>query len=265
MIKIYTPKSWYSYFGKYPEIIIDNDLIFSEEGFYKFPKEPTGKIDTESGLIYGEDYYKINAQPIGKMKNNDGETIIYGDDYYKIGAKPILYIKDNKAYTYDAYFKLFREPTAFIEPDDEERKEAAPQDRKQPNSQGSGFSAGGFALILLAVFCIAGAYGWIGGSWFDFYSKSELALFFVPVIITGIVAFFATEGFSVILFMVLVSGVLSWIAAMIYDLVREGFSITWILADLLLGWLVTIPSCFLPALVVGILIIIVQHLIAMLK
>lgn len=107
MIKIYTPDKWRSLFNGCPELVIDDDYyIYRGDEYTKPLIQPVGRIDLESGYVYGEDYYNFSAQPIGLFKDNGSEIKIYGDDYYKLNAKPVYVIKDGKAYSYDEYIKF---------------------------------------------------------------------------------------------------------------------------------------------------------------
>ena len=116
MFTIYTPKAWRSIFG-YPSLYIeDNGLIFSEKDYHKNSRNPVGKIDYASGLVYGEDYHRVSKQPIGKVdRRNDGVTQIYGPDYYRLSARPILYIRENRIYDAEDFYKLFPQEKGFIE------------------------------------------------------------------------------------------------------------------------------------------------------
>ena len=268
MIKIYTPENWRSLFGGCPELVIDDDhYIYRGDEYTKPLVQPVGRIDLESGYVYGEDYYEFSAQPIGQLKDNGSETKIYGDDYYKLNAKPVYVVKDGKAYSYDEYTKFWGTPEAIIdspqEPqiDDETRDSTEVKEKAQQWLSIS--SATTIALIVLTIFSLASAYGWVTGAWFDTYTPSELLLIFVPVLITAIIAFLKMKGISVIWFMVIVSGLLSWIAAAVFDLVTEGLTFTWFFADLLLGWLITIPICLPPALVFSVIILLVHRITGM--
>lgn len=116
----------------------------------------------------------------------------------------------------------------------------------------------GILSCLLVVFSIAATYGWITGSW----GSVETIATIISVLIGAIVAFFATETFFQTLFTIEVVGaVLLWIAAAIADLVMEGFLISWIFTDLLLGLFVTIPVCVFPALVCTILVSVLKKII----
>lgn len=122
-------------------------------------------------------------------------------------------------------------------------------------------SAPNIILIVLIIFSLASAYGWVTGAWFDTYKPAELLLVFVPVLIATVIAFLKMKGIFVIWFMVIASGLLSWIASAVYDLVTEGLNFTWLFVDFLLGWLVTIPLCLPPALVFSVIILLVQWIV----
>lgn len=114
MISVYTPKEWSSFFPS-PEIIIDGGYIYRGDNYYKINRSPIGKIEGE--LIYGDDFYKIGASPIGNIETNDGVIKIYGLDYYHVDSKPIYYVKDGKVYTEAEYGKIFALPNAHIKAD----------------------------------------------------------------------------------------------------------------------------------------------------
>ncbi len=123
MLKIYTPQAWYATLGNYPSVIIEDDgLIYSEEDYYKTFRNPVGKLDAGKGFIYGPDYMKNFAQPIGAIKNRGSVTAIYGPDYVQSFAQPILYIRDNRIYPAEEFFKLFPQEAGFIK--DEGGKES---------------------------------------------------------------------------------------------------------------------------------------------
>lgn len=116
MLKIYTPKEWYSAFAKYPALIIEDDgLIYSEKDYYDLIKKPIGKIDFERGFIYGEDYLDFIPRPIGKVVEKNGCKFIYGENYLDFAPNPILIIKGNAIYTYDEYYSLVSKESGFIE------------------------------------------------------------------------------------------------------------------------------------------------------
>lgn len=259
-IKIYTPEAWKSYFEKYPSLIIEDNYIYSEKDYYRITnKSPIGKID-ESGYVYGQDYFTCNSLPVGRVVKDRSELKVYGDDYHKVGAKPILYVKEGQVFTPDEYFKLIPMPEAYIESE----QTAPPLKRKkreteQPTDIGLS-DVPGVVAVILGIFALACSYGWLSGSLLTAFSKSELLIFLAPVFVAGMIAFFTVRGTSVLWCTVLLGGALSWICAAVYDLVVEGFNMTWILADLLLGWVVAFPYIALPALIWSIAIIIVQKI-----
>ena len=117
MIKIYTEKAWLSYFNRYPCIVIEADgLIYEEERLYKWLVSPIGKVDFSKGEIYGADYNKRFASPVGYLKQNGTVIELYGEDYRrKMIRFPIGYIEDNKYYSYEEYHRFFRTPSMYIE------------------------------------------------------------------------------------------------------------------------------------------------------
>lgn len=117
---------------------------------------------------------------------------------------------------------------------------------------------GGILSGILGILSIAAAYGWITGSWGDVETIATI----IAVLIGGIAAFFMAETFGyTFLIIEAIGAVLLWIGAAIGDLVLEGFSISWIFTDIILGPIVTIPLCAFPALVCAILIMILKKLI----
>lgn len=273
MIKIYTPENWRSYFNKYPQIIIDEGFIYSEESYQKLIKEPIGKLDMESGFIYGEDYLDFLAEPIGLFKEEGSEIQVFGDDYYKLNAIPILHVKDNMIFTREENLKMFGMPDFIIENEGEKgpssivgtNNDKATQSDNQSDNQKdedkniSAAPIGGVAVGLLIVFTIASIYLWLSGEMFDTFSSLELGIVIGPVLVSGIIAFFVMRGISVIWFTAIVSGLLSWGVAAVVDLITDGFSFIWILTDLLFGWLVAIPFSFLPALIISVIIMLLQR------
>lgn len=121
----------------------------------------------------------------------------------------------------------------------------------QDDSQKSKAPVGGILGCVLVIFSLAATYGWITGSW----GTVETIAAIIATLIGAIVAFFTAESFShIFLTIEAVGAVLLWIVAAIADLVMEGFSISWIFTNLLLGLFVTIPICAFPALVCTILV-----------
>lgn len=114
MIKVYTPSQWYSLFQCASLIIEDDGMIYKDEDYYKSFRQAIGKIDYAAGMIYGDDYHRVSAQPIGCIKKEGDITKIYGTDYYRLSAQPILYIRDNRVYSADEFYKLFPSEAAFI-------------------------------------------------------------------------------------------------------------------------------------------------------
>lgn len=117
---------------------------------------------------------------------------------------------------------------------------------------------GGILSCVLAIFSIAATYGWITGSW----DSVETIATIIAVLIGAIAAFFSAETFGQIFLTIEAIGAfLLWIAAAIADLVMEGFLISWIFTDLLLGLFVTIPVCSFPALICTILVAVLKKII----
>lgn len=114
MIKVYTPSQWYSLFQCASVIIEDDGMIYRDEDQYKSFRQAIGKIDYAAGMIYGDDYHRLSAQPIGCIKKEGDITKIYGTDYYRLSAQPILYIRDNRVYSADEFYKSFPSEAAFI-------------------------------------------------------------------------------------------------------------------------------------------------------
>ena len=115
MFKIYTPQQWFSIFRCAEVIIEDDGLIYSEDDYYKTVRQAIGKFDYASGFIYGEDYYRWGAIPIGKIQQEGSVTKIYGEDYTKLSAQPIFYIRDNKIYSADQFYKSFPMEAGYID------------------------------------------------------------------------------------------------------------------------------------------------------
>lgn len=118
MMKIYTPKEWLSVFRGCPSLIIDDKgLIWAGDEYYKILfGEPSGKIDFEKGYIYGEDYAKLMATPIGILEKVNDLIKVY--DYQKGRfSAPILYIQNDKIYTPEQWTSIFDIPGGYIEKD----------------------------------------------------------------------------------------------------------------------------------------------------
>lgn len=116
---------------------------------------------------------------------------------------------------------------------------------------------GGIVGIILAVFSVVAAYGWITGYW----GTVETIATVVAVAIGSIAAFLMADKFSSIFLITEVIGaVLLWIGAAIADLVLEGFMISWIFTDIILGLFITIPLCVFPALIGAAIVTIIKKL-----
>ncbi len=115
MFKIYTPQQWFSIFRCAELIIEDDGLVYSEEDYYKSFRQAIGKFDYASGFIYGEDYYRWGAIPIGKIQQEGNVTKIYGEDYTRLSAQPIFYIRDNRIYSADQFYKTFPMEAGYID------------------------------------------------------------------------------------------------------------------------------------------------------
>lgn len=136
MIKIYTPKQWYSLFDCPRLVIDDQGLIWAADEYYKVLfGSPSGKIDYSAGKIYGKGLgYDLFEEPIAYLSTKNGVTEVQ-DAKQGVFSAPILYIKDNKIYTPEEYCSIFDVPSGYIKED-------------QPSSGGysgssSGSSSGG--------------------------------------------------------------------------------------------------------------------------
>lgn len=260
MIEIYTREAWLSYFNRYSCIVIEDDgsIYDGDEYRLKHIKYPIGYIKKGTGdvwEIYGEEYRtKHFCYPVGYINKEAGDVFeLYGEEYRtKHMVFPVGYIQDNQYYSYDEYHRFVRHPEGYIK--EEKRVNSYPRSAPSLQSENSGgnLSGGiGFILVIYLVGATVGAWSWITGLWGGLYAISTI----VAVLIGAIIAFFGTKSFFESLLVIEASGtVLLWIAACIADFVMEGFTITWIFADILFGWLFTLFLCAFPALICAILV-----------
>lgn len=115
MLKLYTPKEWYSLFDC-PSLIVDDDgKIWSADNYYKIMfREPSGRIDYARGRIYGKDLgYGLFSEPIAYMETKNGVTRIL-DAKKGLFSSPILYIRNNKVYTPRQWMDIIDSPGSYI-------------------------------------------------------------------------------------------------------------------------------------------------------
>lgn len=269
MFEIHTPKSWYSIFT-YPNIIVDDDgLIYNSADYHKLLRNPIGKIDYASGYIYGEDYCKVMASPIGCIKKDNNVTMIFGKDYNKLNATPILYIKGNEIYSYDEYYKLISTPSYYIKEDSV--KNPSNIDLKTYNKfDDSGNSKSKDSVIdkVLKTIAMIFAVAFVGVSFI--YSTLTEDITYVPVLLAAIFSGFAftflvgkidadSNAFGNICVNALCAEVASvvvfWIGIMIIDLPgSHGFSMfaTIFLSPILIAVMMAIPSIIIGIIIYGI-------------
>lgn len=132
MMKVYTPKQWYSLFDCPSLIIDDQGLIWAADEYYKVLfGSPSGKVDFSAGKIYGKGLgYDLFEEPIAYLSQKNGVTEIR-DAKQGIFSAPILYIKDNKIYTLEEYCSIFDAPGGFIR-----------QEKESPFAESGQFASG---------------------------------------------------------------------------------------------------------------------------
>ncbi len=115
MIRLYDAKKYFSPLFRYPSIVIaDNGLIYPDGEQDKLFPQAIGKIDWESGKIYGDDYDRMFKYPIGRIVKKESIVLVYGKNYDSIFADPIGVIKDDKYYTAENFYKIFGSPDYYI-------------------------------------------------------------------------------------------------------------------------------------------------------
>ena len=68
MFRIYSPDNYFSLFGKYPAIFVeDSGLMYSQKEYTALLRNPIGKIDFTTGYLYGSNCLSSFATPIGQI------------------------------------------------------------------------------------------------------------------------------------------------------------------------------------------------------
>lgn len=268
MIKIYTPENWRATFNHWPCLIIEDDgLIYSEEEYHKLLRNPIGKIDFESGYIYGEDYHKWPRYPVGLMKEENGVTKIFGEDYNKWGASPIMYIKGNQVYSADEYHKLFASASHYINSGSAQSSGSGTSSSYAGGAYGAaGYSSVGdsseskppsglwkkikiFAVCaVLVCFFLFTMYRTFAGGYGEDYALAAwgavLASFIVALI-------FAKDLISAILEAEAVIVIVFWLYNAIDSIAEDGFTFGTVMGELILSPLLMIVVFAVPAVIVG--------------
>jgi len=267
MLKIYTPENWRATFNHWPCLIVEDDgLIYSEEEYHKLLRNPIGKINFETGYIYGEDYNRWPCHPIGLIKEEDGITKIFGEDYNRWGAAPILYIKDNAVYSADEFHKLFASASYYINSGSTGNGAGRMASPNVGGSRGEGFSAGGgigssqqpsmlwkniktfavgafFAVFFLVVLysTFAGGYGenYAMAAWMAVFAGFIVALIFAKDLISAIL-----EAEAVIVFVF-------WLYNAIDSVAEDGFTFGTIVGEIILAPILMFIVFAIPAVAVG--------------
>lgn len=273
MFEIHTPKSWYSIFT-YPSIVVDDDgLIYSSADYHKLLRNPIGKIDFNSGYIYGEDYFKLMPSPIGRIKNDGSVTIVLGEDYNGLNPTPIFYIKGNEIYSPDEYDKLFSTPSAYLKMDftissnttnpvKNNNTDDSAKNNKKDNS---------YISKILKAILIASTVAFVGVAFIfsTFEDITYVPVFFIALIVGFVFTFLASNNmpygndfasnFASISMNALcaefASVVAFWIGIMIIDLPgSHGFSMfgTIFLSPILIAVMMAVPSIIVGLIVYGI-------------
>lgn len=267
MIKIYTPKEWFSYFNHNPYIIVDdNGLIYTEEEWNKWARNPIGMIDFAAGKVYGDDYNKLIKNPIGMVRVNHGVTEIYADNYYKFGAKPVLCIKDNKLYDYDEFQRitcLHDNPKAFIEtmpksgnmPSGENKEKEIKETDTRDGDHGI---PTGFIILFFGVAAFVGAKSILSGSmepsdWYEILGYMILGI--IP-------AYFFGKGnyFTTFVIQDVTSGLGGWLVNTVLLWTRGDFWDSIVTA--MLGWVLFPGMLVLPSLVIALIIVLLYKAIS---
>jgi len=171
MIKLYTPKQWYSLFDCPTLIIDDQGLIWAADAYYKVLfGSPSGKIDYAAGKIYGKGLgYNAFEEPIAYLTCKNG-VIEIQDAKQGVFSAPILYIKDNKIYTPEEYNSIFDAPSAYFSGNHSGSTNTSGKpggNSSGRKSSGGGGAGGNFGMILalgllLALPAILFNITWIG-------------------------------------------------------------------------------------------------------
>ena len=243
MLEIYTPEAWFAFLGHSPKLVIDDDgKIYTKEDFDRVLRNegPIGKIDYDTGLIYGKDFRSALSTPIGKYAKEKYHECIYGPNYSDLFATPIYYLKDGAVYTPEEYNREFfrGEATAFIKDiskneksEPVQRQESVPwQDRQADDEKKfSWFTIAGVGLVRL--FVVAFYIGIMG----DLASGDSEAIATVLISLAScILISLFIHRWPYIAF----GGAV--LSAVIYQLIGDAVS-SGLISDLLLGCLLTLP------------------------
>lgn len=268
MIKIYTPESWRATFNHWPCLIIEDDgLIYSEEEYHKLLRNPIGKIDFESGYIYGEDYHKWPRYPVGLMKEENGVIKIFGEDYNKWGASPIMYIRDNQVYSAAEYHKLFASASYYINSGSAQKSGSWTSSSYAGGAYGAvgNSTVGGsseskppsglWRLIKTFVICAFFAVAFLNVMYRTFTGEmgQQYALAAWGAVLAGFIValIFAKNLLSAILEAEAVIVLVFWLYNFIEAILESGFTIVTVLQQMILGPLLMIVVFAVPAVIVG--------------
>lgn len=240
MLEIYTPEAWFAFFKEDPKLVIDDDgKIYTKKDYDKFfAGYPVGKIDYNTGFIYGKNYNGILASPIGKYVKEDDHDCIYGPNYADFFATPIYYIKNGAVYTPEEYHRVFFQgkASAFIKETPKQRtvkKEQGAQreidKQAEDETSSSLIKFAGIGLVIL--FVIAFYVGLLG----DLASGDSEAISIVLISLASciLISLFANKW----LYIAFGGAILS---AVVYQFMGDDVSSGFIL-DALMNCLLTLP------------------------
>lgn len=259
MIKFYTPNNWSTIFDA-PSIIIDDDgYIYTEDEYYKLSRAACGRVDKQTGYVYGKGHYTGLTAPIGMFKQGYDCVEIYGDNYASPLATPIYYMKGDAVYSAEEYGKVFGAPTGYIKGDFGEES-GSEEKYITTGSGGKSRQKGGLLdFIWTCIKCVALIVGLLvlsGWLWKEMYF-SEYAHIreFVANVICLIIGFIAaifkkdnnTLSFTVIFW---VSTILFGLFVGIGIFIESGVSFKSILFSFL-GMLMAALYCLTPSLLLS--------------
>lgn len=264
MIKFYTPSNWSVIFDA-PSIIIDDDgYIYTEDEYYKLSRAACGRVDTQTGYVYGKGHYSGLTAPIGQFRQGHNCVEIYGDNYASPLAAPIYYMKGDAVYPAEEYGKIFGAPTGYIKGDigegfGNEEGNYVPAGSNRASKREAGGVLSFVWTCIKTVALIIGLLALSGWLWYEMYfSEYPHTREFVANVICLIIGFIAaifkkdekTLSFTVIFW---VSTILFGLFVGVGILFESGFGFKSVLFSIL-GMLMAALYCLTPSLLLSVVL-----------
>ena len=266
MFKIYSPDNYFSLFGKYPAIFVeDSGLMYSQKEYTALLRNPIGKIDFTTGYLYGSDCLAASARPIGQIRRQDsGDYFIYGDNYFRLGAVPKFYIRNGRIYPWKEYGNLLPAEAGYIEGEipmtvqepalsmPSQTAKASSVRAAAPKEESSGSGCGSTLLSILGFLLVAAIAVLLPIQLFKGgLGEDEMkAAYVIAAVGTLIAAFFSKHYLSAVS-IIIGFGALSITVLDLYSTVVEQDGVGEFIIELLFGLPIGALMFALPALALG--------------